>query len=683
MPNALARESSPYLLQHADNPVDWLPWSQTALDLAREKNRPILLSIGYSACHWCHVMAHESFENEATADLMNRHFINIKVDREERPDIDRIYQTAHQLLTQRPGGWPLTMFLLPDDQLPFFGGTYFPDVPKHGMIAFSDLLQRIADVFQQQPEKILQQGQAVQQALIEIELRENQNQHAADVAAVTTFEAQCLRAYDPENGGFGQAPKFPQAAILQQALQRAFDKPREDSFYRAIDHSLTRIASGGIQDHVGGGFYRYSVDNQWMIPHFEKMLYDNGQLLQVFAQAYRLTGNDLYRDAVAGIVAWLERDMRHPSGAFYASLDADSEGVEGKYYLWDADLVRQIIGDQAYPAFAWRFGLDRGANFEGSWHLHTFHDTAQICQKFELRADAYREQHDQARRKLLHARNGRIRPALDDKLLTSWNALTIRGLATAARVFDEKIYHNLASACLQALRERCWHDGRLLALAVDSGKHLPAYLDDYAHLLQATLDCLQLEWDSARLHFAIELAEQLTRLFADEIHGGFYFTASDQEKLIQRPKSWQDEAMPGGNAVAAMALLRLGLLVGRHDFVERAEKTLNSVADNLNQTPFHAAGFVALLQAITRPPLQLIVSGDATELDSWRRKILPRLRPEQYAFFIPRDAADLPDELAQKSKESGVGAWICEGFSCRAPIDELDTVLNALRGDTD
>ena len=683
MPNALARESSPYLRQHANNPVDWLPWSQPALDLAREKNRPILLSIGYSACHWCHVMAHESFENEAIADLMNRHFINIKVDREERPDIDRIYQTAHQLLTQRPGGWPLTMFLSPDDQLPFFGGTYFPDVPKQGMIAFPDLLQRIADVYRQQPEKILRQGQAVQQALIEIELRENQNRQAADPAAVTTFEAQCLRAYDPENGGFGKAPKFPQAAILLQMLQRAFAKPCEDALYRAIDHSLTRIALGGIQDHVGGGFYRYSVDERWMIPHFEKMLYDNGQLLQVFAQAYRLSGKELYREAVAGIAAWLERDMRHPSGAFYAALDADSEGAEGKYYLWQPGHVRQIIGDDAYPAFAWRFGLDRGANFEGSWHLHAHHEAAQVCRKFGLQPGACFEQHEQSRRKLLDARNSRIPPALDDKLLTSWNALAIRGLATAASVFDDKLYFQLASSCLQALQDRCWQDERLLALAADSGKYLPAYLDDYAHLLQATLDCLQLEWSSARLRFAIVLAEQLTRLFADEIHGGFFFTASDQEKLIQRPKSWQDEAMPSGNAVAALGLFRLGLLIGRHDYVERAEKTLNSVADNLNQTPFHAAGFVALLEAITQPPLQLIVSGDATELDAWRREILPRLRPEQSAWFIPRDAADLPEELARKSRESGVGAWICEGFSCRAPIDDLDTVLNELRGAID
>jgi len=366
MANELAGESSPYLRQHADNPVNWLPWSRHALALAREQNKPILLSIGYSACHWCHVMAHESFEDKATAALMNQHFINIKVDREERPDIDRIYQTAHQLIARRPGGWPLTMFLSPDDCLPFYGGTYFPDKPRHGMIAFGDLLERIAEIFAQEPDKIKQQGQAIQQALIDIEIRENQNQSGADIGALDTFDNQLLKAYDAKFGGFGQAPKFPQPAILLQTLGRAFHQPPESPVYRAIDFSLQQIALGGIQDHLGGGFYRYSVDDKWMIPHFEKMLYDNGQLLQLFAQAFRLTDKALFRDTVDGILAWLEREMRTTSGAFYAALDADSEGVEGKFYLWAPVEVEQIVGSEAYPAFAYRYGLDQAANFEGN-----------------------------------------------------------------------------------------------------------------------------------------------------------------------------------------------------------------------------------------------------------------------------------------------------------------------------
>ena len=421
MANELAAESSPYLRQHANNPVNWLPWSQQALDRAREQNKPILLSIGYSACHWCHVMAHESFEDESTAALMNRHFINIKVDREERPDIDRIYQTAHQLIARRPAGWPLTMFLSPDSCVPFFGGTYFPDKPRYGMIAFSDLLERIAGIFEQEPDKINQQSQAIQQALIDIQMRENQNQRAADIGALATFDSQLLEAHDAEFGGFGKAPKFPQPAILLQVLRRAFRQPPGNPVYAAIDFSLRKIALGGIQDHLGGGFYRYSVDDKWMIPHFEKMLYDNGQLLEVFAQAFRLTGNPLFADAVDGIVTWLEREMRTDSGAFYAAIDADSEGVEGKFYLWTPVEVEQVIGSDAYPVFAFQFGLDQAANFEGKWHLHSYYDTPQILEKFNLDEQEYRTLKTNTQAQLLAVRANRIRPGLDDKVLTSWN----------------------------------------------------------------------------------------------------------------------------------------------------------------------------------------------------------------------------------------------------------------------
>ncbi len=678
MPNALAKESSPYLRQHADNPVDWLPWSAEALALAREQNKPILLSIGYSACHWCHVMAHESFEDEATAELMNRHFVNIKVDREERPDIDRIYQTAHHLIARRPGGWPLTMFLSPDDQLPFFGGTYFPDRPRHGMISFTDLLRKIVEIFDHEPDKIRQQGEAIAQALIEIEMRENQNQGGASEKALELFDAQLLKAFDAENGGFGRAPKFPQPAILLQALNRACGRAADDPLFHAIVFSLRRIALGGIQDHVGGGFYRYSVDDQWMIPHFEKMLYDNGQLLEVLARAFRLTGEALFGDAVAGIVEWLERDMVTPSGAYYAALDADSEGVEGKYYLWTPLEVKQAVGADAYQALAWRFGLDQPANFEGQWHLHGYHGADEVVGKFGLDADEYRDEHARVRAQLRQLRAARIPPGLDDKVLTGWNALVIRGLATAARIFMRDDYFSSATRCLRALRAECWHDGRLLALSTASGKRLDAYLDDYAHLLQACLDCLQFEWNGETLDFAVELAEQLLDLFADRSHGGFYFTASDQEKLIQRPKSWQDEAMPSGNAVAALALSRLGLLIGREDFTASAERALQSVADNVNQTPFYAAGFTALLQASTHPPMQIIVRGSGEILEHWRRAILPSLRPDQSAYFVPAEAAGLPDLLDSKTSEGAVSAWICEGFSCRAPITDLDSLLAAL-----
>ena len=675
MPNRLAQESSPYLRQHADNPVDWYPWSEEALELARNENRPILLSIGYSACHWCHVMAHESFENDATAAIMNRNFVNIKVDREERPDIDRIYQTAHQLIAKRPGGWPLTMFLAPEDQLPFFGGTYFPDVPRYGMLAFSDLLERIAEIYRSEPDKIRQQGEAVHQALIDIEMRENQNQSGASPEALETFDAQLLRAHDAELGGFGRAPKFPQPAILAQVLRRAFSKSSDDPVYRAIDFSLQQIVQGGIQDHVGGGFYRYSVDDRWMIPHFEKMLYDNGQLLQVFAEAWRLNPIEAYAEAVDGIVSWLSREMCAESGAFYAALDADSEGEEGRFYLWTPADVERLIGADSYPAFAHRFGLDQPANFEGKWHLHGYNTAAETAEKFELATAAFVAQQQQAKQVLLQDRDQRVRPGLDDKILTSWNALVIRGLATAARIFDREDYYLLARDSLAALRTECWSDDRLLALSRHSGKLLTAYLDDYAHLLQACLDCLQYEWRSETLSFACELAKQLQERFEDAHHGGFYFTANDHEKLIQRPKSWQDEAMPSGNAVAALGLHRLGLLIGDQELVRSADRALQSVADNVNQTPFYAAGFLALLGEAGKPPLQIILRGDVANLRNWRSQLSPRLIPGESAYYIPEDAIDLPANLADKNSPGHCSAWICEGFSCRAPIHDIDGVL--------
>ena len=373
MTNALAQETSPYLLQHADNPVDWMPWSQSALGLAKQQNKPILLSIGYSACHWCHVIAHESFENTETAELMNRHFINIKVDREERPDIDKIYQTAHQLIAQRPGGWQLTMFLSPHDHLPFFGGTYFPDTPRHGMISFIDLLQRIAAIYHEEPEKIQQHTESMQQALVNLTIQDNSNQSVTDIQSLNKFDQQLLEHFDDQNGGFGAAPKFPQPAMLMQAIRRAFSGSANDPLYHAMDFSLHKIALGGIQDHLAGGFYRYSVDEKWMIPHFEKMLYDNGQLLCVFALMYRLTGRQEYLLAVEGIVSWLKQEMQSQSGAFFAALDADSEGVEGKFYIWTPGQIKNLLNAEIYPLFAYKYCLDKPANFEGQWHLHAYH----------------------------------------------------------------------------------------------------------------------------------------------------------------------------------------------------------------------------------------------------------------------------------------------------------------------
>ncbi|MFT5400511.1 MAG: hypothetical protein ACI8XW_003319 [Gammaproteobacteria bacterium] len=679
MTNSLALESSPYLQQHADNPVDWLPWSPASLLRAKQENKPILLSIGYSSCHWCHVMAHESFENIDTAAIMNANFINIKIDREERPDIDRIYQTAHQIMVRRPGGWPLTVFLSPEDHLPFFAGTYFPDQPRHGMIAFADLLTRLTDVYHDEPDKITAQGNAIQQAFMEIEMHENSNQQAADIASIERFDAQLLEIYDKEFGGFGRAPKFPQPAILMRALTRASAQGENSKLYAAIDFSLQKMAMGGLQDHLAGGFYRYSTDNQWMIPHFEKMLYDNGQMLMVFAQAFRLTARPIFQQAVEGIVRWLGSEMQDASGSFYAALDADSEGIEGRYYIWNKENVAELIGPDIFSAFAYQFGLDQSANFEGDWHLHQHHADATVADYFSIELSDFLRLKNEARLELLASRKQRIRPGLDNKILTSWNALVIRGLAISARVFADKSYYQQAQRCLRAMQDNFRESGRLRAVVNNGTQSIPAYLDDYAQLLQATIDCLQFEWQQRDFEFAENLAEQLLDFFEDKVHGGFFFTASDHETLIQRPKSWQDEAMPCGNAVAALALNQLGLLSGNQSYVQAAEKALQSAADSINQSPLYAASFQSLLEALNQPATQLIVRGNQRDLEDWRSEILPILNNKQSAYFIPADATGLPPIIAEKSCDKLPRAWLCEGFSCRAPVDQLEQLIALLK----
>jgi uncharacterized protein YyaL (SSP411 family) len=675
MTNALAQETSPYLLQHADNPVNWMPWSQQALDLARQQNKPILLSIGYSACHWCHVMAHESFEDADTAELMNQNFINIKVDREERPDIDKIYQTAHQLLAQRPGGWPLTMFLSPHDHIPFFGGTYFPDKPRYGMIGFSELLQRIASIYHDEPEKIQQHTESMQQALLNLSIQDNGNQGVADIESLIKFDQQLLRLYDDQNGGFGPAPKFPQAAMLMQAIRRAFCEPPTDPLYQAVDFSLHKIALGGIQDHLAGGFYRYSVDDKWMIPHFEKMLYDNGQLLYLYAQMFRLTGKADYRAAVEGIVSWLGTEMQSDSGAFFGALDADSEGVEGKFYTWTPAQVKTLLNNDIYPPFAYKYGLDKPANFEGQWHLHAYYSNQAVADKFNIELEDFAAKLNESHGILLEERNRRIRPGLDNKILTAWNALAIQGLATSAGIFSKPEYYQMAQRCLASLNDECWHDDRLLALSQRSGKRLPAYLDDYAQLLSAAIDCLQYQWCNADLELAITLTEQLLEFFEDKVHGGFYYTARDHENLIQRPRSWQDEAMPCGNAIASLAIYRLGMLLGNSQYVRSAENALQSVADNLNHNPLYAASFLNLMEQINTPPCIVIVRGKTRQLDAWRDRLALELTPYQMAFFIPSHAKQLPDTIAEKKAGEQTTAWICHGFTCQPPITDLTGLI--------
>ena len=680
--NRLAGETSPYLLQHAANPVDWYPWGAEALEKARAENRPILLSIGYSACHWCHVMAHESFEDEATAALMNELFVNVKVDREERPDLDRIYQTAHQMLTQRGGGWPLTMFLSPRDQRPFFGGTYFPPEPKYGMPAFRDLLQRVAQYYREHGDDIRRQGDALLEVF-------GQMQPAPAVEApldrspLATGRAALQRDFDGRFGGFGQAPKFPHPMNLEFLLRtwRATadqDQPDLQALYMAT-LTLTRMAEGGLYDQLGGGFCRYSVDPYWMIPHFEKMLYDNAQLLAVCSQAAVATGDPLFRRVTRETADWILRDMANPAGAFYSTLDADSEGHEGRFYTWTPDEVRGLLDEREYAVLARRFGLDRDANFEGRWHLHAFEPLEKAAEEAGLTVEEAGAALDSARARLLAARNQRVWPGRDEKILTSWNGLAIAGLAAAARSLDRSDYVDPAARAVDFLHEHCWLDGRLLAVHKDGRTRFPAYLDDHAFLAWGLLELLQARWHGPWLAWATALAETMLARFEDRERGGFFFTADDHEALIDRPKTFGDDATPAGNGMAARVLLRLGYLLAEPRYVDAAERTLRAAWSLVERYPHGHTSLLMALDELTEPPTIVVLRGAANDLSVWRTELDKLYEPRRIVVAVPADAADLPAALADKRPQAGTVAYVCRGTTCSAPLTTLGDLVRSLK----
>ncbi len=671
--NHLAGETSPYLLQHVNNPVDWYPWGAEALNRAQHENRPILLSVGYSACHWCHVMAHESFEDPETAALMNRLFINIKVDREERPDIDRIYQTAHSLLTQRHGGWPLTVFLTPQDRVPFFAGTYFPDTPRHGMPAFREILQRISDYLPAHADEIRARNSSLLQAL----------QSTLDTDAADTLNAlpldsarqQLQQNFDERDGGFGAAPKFPHPTNIERLLRHwsgsraGYGEPDRRALHMAV-FTLERMARGGIYDQLGGGFCRYSVDAHWVIPHFEKMLYDNGALLALYAEAGAATGNPLFERITRETAAWTLREMQSPAGGYYSSLDADSEGEEGRFYVWQRDAVRTLLGAVDYPLFARRFGLDQAPNFEGRWHLNVYRTTVQLAEEFSLPEAEIRERLAASAATLLEQREQRVHPGRDDKILTAWNALMIRGMAIAGRHLGEPAWIESAERALDFIRDRLWVKGRLLATCKDERAHLNAYLDDHVYLIDAVLELLQARWRDGDLAFAVELAEVVLAHFAAE-DGGFYFTSDDHEALIQRPLPLHDDATPSGNGIAAKVFGRLGHLLGETRYLQAAEDTLKRLWGGLVQMPHgHASLLVALEESLF--PLQtVIIRGTGATLQEWHALAARPYAPRRLTLAIPNDASNLPAQLQQRKPAGDAVAYICSGLSCGAPLQEL------------
>src|SRR5450830_213462 len=677
MSNKLADETSPYLLQHAQNPVEWYPWGEQALTLAKEQNKPILLSIGYSACHWCHVMAHESFEDAETAAIMNAHFINIKVDREERPDIDQIYQAAHSMLSKKSGGWPLTVFLTPNQE-PYFTGTYFPKTARYQLPGFIDLVPRVAAYFHEHKDDVATQTLQLADALARTIPVAN-TVVTADESTIKLGFQQLRESFDFEHGGFGIAPKFPNPADITLLLHQA--KAGNKQAEAMALQMLSAMAAGGIYDQVGGGFCRYSVDERWNIPHFEKMLYDNGQLLFLYADGWQVsqdaTEKAVFAQVIAETIAWLQREMLDPRGAIYSSLDADSfdahgHSEEGAFYVWQPTEVKALLTPEEFVVASRCFGFDRAANFEGeAWHAYMA---------------VMPDEQDQAllqtaKTKLFAAREQRTHPGLDNKILTSWNALAIKGLARAGHVFNRPDWLKLAQNAVDFIREYLWVKNaagsfQLLATAKGDKVHLNAYLDDHAFLLDALIELMQADYRSIDMQFAEEIAEALLENFEAE-DGGFYFTAHHHEQLIHRPKQGYDNATPNGNGIAAVALQRLGHILGEPRYLQSAERALQAFDYTIKRNPAGCASLSHALCEYLTPPTLVILRGEAANLQQWRREITQHYYPHHLFFYLDETVTALPKTL-QRNLSIDVNAWVCKGVVCSQGINSLPSLLGQI-----
>ena len=680
MPNRLANETSPYLQQHADNPVDWHAWNPESLQLAREQDKPILLSIGYSACHWCHVMAHESFEDADVAAVMNELFVNIKVDREERPDLDQVYQTAHHLLTQRHGGWPLTMFLSPDGT-PFFGGTYFPKQARYNLPAFPDLLKRVAQVYAENRAELAEQGQQMIAALAETSPRPASNEVSLNDTPLALAVRQNVEHFDSTHGGFGGAPKFLHPAELDLLLRRSH-ATGDSQARHVVRFTLQQMAQGGLYDQLGGGFCRYSVDERWDIPHFEKMLYDNGLLLGLYSDAWQASRDPLFARIVEQSAAWVLREMQSEEGGYYSSLDADSEHEEGKFYVWQRDEILSALSDDEYAVIEPYYGLDSAPNFEHkAWNLRVSSSLAEVAQLLDIPIEQAAVLLDSAQKKLFAAREQRIRPGRDEKILASWNGLMISGMARAARVFGRPDWLRSAQQAMDFVRNTLWRDGKLLATYKDGKAHLNAYLDDHAFLLYALLELMQSGFRKVDLAFAGQLGDALLERFEDTQNGGFFFTSHDHEVLIQRNKIGPDNATPSGNGIAALALLRLAELTGEIKYAQAAERCLKLFSPALQQAAGYYSSLCMALAEFLRPAAVLVLRGPEIDTTVWREALRSRYLPDVLTIMLAdetdRDVAELPDVLAKPRSEKTT-AWLCHGTQCLPPITDLNELLAQL-----
>jgi uncharacterized protein YyaL (SSP411 family) len=664
MSNRLANETSPYLLQHAGNPVDWYPWGEEALQKAKAEDKPIFLSIGYSACHWCHVMAHESFENERIAVILNEHFVNVKVDREERPDLDRIYMNAVQSLTGR-GGWPMSVFLTPDGQ-PFYGGTYFPPVPRYGMPSFMDVLLAVADAWQNRRQELEEGSRNLVAAIVQqMPVGPNLKPETLKPETILSAFRKLERDFDRVHGGWGGAPKFPQPMALEFLL-RYHHTAGDAHALRMVTQTLEAMARGGVYDQLGGGFHRYSVDDRWLVPHFEKMLYDNAQLARVYLHAWQVTGEPFYRVIAEETLDYVVREMTDSSGGFYSTQDADSEGEEGKFFVWTPDEIRAVLGDEAGPFLAAYNVTERG-NFEGKNILEFVGSLEE------------RETLSDARRQLFEARERRVHPGRDDKVLTSWNGLMLAAFAEAARVFQRDDYRQVAKRNAGfLLSELKTSEGRLYHTWKDGEAKVNGYLEDYTHLIEGLIELYQTTFDPRWYTAARELADVMIEHFSAPV--GFYDTSDDHEPLIVRPRDLQDNAVPSGNAMAALVLSRLAGLAVEPRYLELAQTALGPMQEMLARYPLGFAQWLIALDYVLSHPREVAIVGDPDAADT--RALLDACmtgyRPHQTtALGTPDVGPSTVPLLGDRGRiEERATAYVCVDSVCCPPVNDLE----ALRG---
>ena len=671
--NHLIHETSPYLLQHAHNPVDWYSWGDEAFQKAKSENRPILLSIGYSACHWCHVMERESFEDEKIAALMNDLFVNIKVDREERPDLDEIYMNAVQMLTGR-GGWPMTVFLTPEGK-PFYGGTYFPPEDRYGVPGFPKILQGVANAYREKPQDVERSVEQILAALQRMSLStESQQPFSPDIIGQSA--EQLAQAYDTDHGGLGKAPKFPHVGVYELFL-RHYHHSKGSRFLEMVTHTLTKMALGGIYDHLGGGFHRYSVDEKWLVPHFEKMLYDNAQLVRIYAQVYCVTGEPLFKQVVDETMTYLMREMLHTEGGFYSTQDADSEGEEGKFFVWTEEEISQILGEEASEIFCRIYDVSEEGNFEEKNILHPILTLEQASKFFRRDLKEIESLVSDAKGKLFQEREKRIKPFRDEKILTSWNGLMLSGLAEAIKISPHPSYLETTNRTVDFIFTKMFRDGRLLHTYKSGTAKILGYLDDYAFLAAGLLDLFEATVNRAHLDRALELAGIMLHEFWDEAGGGFFYTGRSHERLIAQSKPIFDGSIPSGNAVATQVLLRLYHYTGKEDYLKRAERILRAYYNAMENQPFGFAHMLAALDFYLQKPKEVVLVGDKKDPET------AALLTKIHSLYLPNMTLQLanPDDSLEKVSSLLAGkkqfegkptVYVCHNFTCSRPVVEWE-----------